>query len=118
MISKEMYNFLLYIPRKDDEALTFEEIKSISGLDNRTLHSLIHSATNYRIHSGDYVGYVCVEPKKYFLTEYGQAVIEDYEQAQRNDKITRSSLKVAKIAMWVSIFSAITALVSLLKMFI
>lgn len=48
------------------------------------------------------------------LTETGQAAIEAYERAETTHKIAEESLRVAKVAKWVAIFSAVAAFVALI----
>ena len=53
----------------------------------------------------------------FYISEIGLAEVEAYEQGLKNQKATDDALKVAKIAMWVAIASAIAAVASLVKMF-
>ena len=118
MLSKDMYKVLLATPQRASKASTYEEIFSSTDLNDEDFYELFCEAEYEGVNACDYIAYTLTEPKKYYRTEHGQAALEDYEQAQRNEKITLASLKVARTAMWVSVFSAIAALVSLIKMFV
>ena len=54
---------------------------------------------------------------KISLTEKGQALVEEYEGNQRNERLVERSLTITKIAMWAAIANAVAALASLIKMF-
>ncbi len=112
MISKEMYELLKKIPRTP-KSISYNEI---NGSKDEKKYQLICEAayTGY-----DYitVSGILSENGSLSLTEKGQAEIEEYEQAERNQKIVEKSLIVARVAMWAAIGSAVVAIVSLVKMF-
>jgi hypothetical protein len=111
MISKEMYELLKRIPRHPQSILYTQLNKE----DNEKLYNVICEA-NYTGY--EYINVVGPSLKKggLSLTEKGQAAIEEYEQAARNQKIVERSLLVSRVAMWAALGSAAAAIISLIKM--
>lgn len=117
MLSKEMYELLKRIPRHPN-TIDAEQILGNHELDlTNQLYNLLCEATHadyeYVNSTGSRLIYA-----KLSLTEKGQAVLEEYEAFDRNQKITKRSLAVAIIAMIASIASAFAAIASLIKMLI
>lgn len=111
MISKEMYDLLKSIPRHP-KTIQAGELYENNPQANRVKELL------YEANGVDYEYVNCstlrVLDGKISLSEKGQALLEEYEQAERNNKIVRRSLAVAKVAMWAAIASAIAAFLSLI----
>ena len=102
-----MYLLLKQIPR-------FEGEIHYTELDAQDKWNLLceakYDSYDYVNQSGD-----LVDNSSYSLTEKGQAAIEDFERAERNDKVIKKTLKISTVAMWAAIGSAITAILSLIK---
>lgn len=110
MLSKEMYVFLKKVPRHPKTIL---HEKLISN-NNSPEYSLFCEAKNQCGYIQDVIE--PVEGKYYSLTEKGQAAIEAYELAERNQAVVEKSLNVSKVAMVAAIASAFAAIFSLIKM--
>lgn len=114
MISSDMYKLLSNTPHCPNEG-TYSDILEKSGLDERTFNSLVSEA---KYDGYEYI-YAPVMIERYSvisLTEKGKALVEEYENNQRNEKTVDRSLKITKIAMWAAIANAIAAIASLIKM--
>lgn len=116
MISKEMYSILKCIPRHPQK-IGYLLLKDKSILNENFFWNLMCEA---QYQNCEYINILSVpmEQGDISLTERGQAAIEEYEQAERNQKVMDKSLNVARIAMWAAIASAVAAIASLVKMFI
>ena len=110
MISEKMFAFLKDIPRHP-KSITYGEIKNVDGDEKYNL------ACEARYISYDYINLngAIKSESVVSLTEKGQAAIEEYEQATRNQEIIEQSLKVTRAAMWAAIVSAIVSFLSLIK---
>ena len=112
MISKEMYLLLKEIPRNKEipySDLNKEKNPAIDGLLCEAFYD-----SNDLISKRGGVLENCV----FSITEKGQAALEEYEQVKHNQEVVDKSLKVAKVAMWAAIGSAVAAVLSLIKMFL
>lgn len=116
MLSKEMYILLKKIPRREDW-ISYAELNP-SG--DKRIDSLLNEAKyddyDY-INQGSPTNDYRLINSTFSLTEKGQAAIEEHEQAIHNQVIVEQSLKVATTAKWAAVFSAIVALLSLIKTF-
>ena len=111
MISKEMYDILSHIPRFDGY-VSEEELESKCAISAGVLRDRLGEA---QWPSHDYAN-ECSGSKRHhwFLTENGQAAIEEYEHAKRADNLVRWSLAVSIIAALAGIGSAIASAIMLL----
>ena len=114
MISKEMYELLKKIPRPPKSVLR----KEVNNTNSETINTLISEAA-YSTY--DYINeHYSMSPDMPLddtlsLTEKGQAAIEEYEQAERNNKIIEKTLSVSKAAMWAAVASAVVSLSPIFK---
>ena len=122
MISNEMYLLLKSIPRFP-KAVSFDVLFSEKIFEITKLKTLIQEAkhSDYEYIIQDQVRGRTVHDSDFSLTEKGQAAIESYEQNEENKKIVAKSLKVAEdslkvavVAKWAAIASAVTAFLALL----
>ena len=119
MLSKEMYDLLKRIPRYPETILASRlyEGNPMAARIKDLLLEAAHSDYEYINQSASRV-----LQSNFSLTEKGQALIEEYETAERNQKIVeeslqiaQKSLRVAQVAKWVAVFSAIAAFLSVLS---
>ena len=113
MLSKEMYLLLNRIPRYNKRILYLE----LNCDNNEEIDNLLceaqYQSYDYIIQHGN-----LLKQSSFSLTEKGQAAIEEYEQAERNEAIIKKSLNVSRAAMWAAIASAAVAIASLIKLFL
>lgn len=113
MLSEEMYGLLKVIPRHG--RISYIELKQKCGIEEKLLDDLLCEA---RYGTYDFINAdLPLHKGSISLTEKGKAAIEEYEAMEENHKITKRALTVARIGMWAAIASAITAIISLVKMF-
>lgn len=115
MISNDMYKLLSNTPHFPNEGVCAEILQK-SGLDEKIFDSLVSEA---RYDDYEYINAPIMRTpdSKISLTEKGQALVEEYEGNQRNERLVERSLTITKIAMWAAIANAVAALASLIKMF-
>lgn len=106
-----MYDILSHIPRFDG-SISEEELASKCAISAGVLRDRLGEA---QWPSHDYAN-ECSGSKRHhwFLTENGQAAIEEYEHAKRADNLVRWSLAVSIIAALAGIGSAIASAIMLL----
>lgn len=114
MISKEMYELLIQIPRHSASGgISYTAlVKLMSDNPDALLYEATFPAYDYINQSAERV-----KNSSFSLTEKGQAAIEDYERAMHNQEMVEKSLKVSRVAMWVSFATVFVAVLSLVKMF-
>lgn len=112
MISKEMYELLMKIPRLPKSVPYMDTINE----KNEKEYQLFCEA---KYQDYDYIAQSMGRraDSELSLTEKGQAAIEEYERVVHNQKVVERSLRVSRIAMWAAIGSAVAALFSFVKMF-
>lgn len=109
MLSKEMYDLLVDIPRHP-KALFAGKLYENSPRASRIQDLLCEAFdSGYINHSQPRILNSDIS-----LTEKGQALIEEYETSQENQRIVKDSLKVAIAAKRVAIASAIAAFLALI----
>ena len=112
MLSKEMYSLLVKVPRNQQTV----EYSALIENDDKTTYLLVSEALNdcgFLKKHGEFI-----KSSAYSLTEKGKAAVEEHEQTLHNQEVMKTSLSVARIAMLAAVFSAIAAVVSLVKMFL
>lgn len=118
MLSNDMYDVLKCIPRSPQQT-TYNDIRALSGLETDSLISIL---SNARYHTYDYINAgIRLEPDDPIsLTEKGQAAIEEYEAAKRNDGYVLASAKSAqdasKAAKWSIIIACVALIISILQL--
>lgn len=120
MLSKEMYNLLVAFPRRSDW-IPYEKLNPSNDSNIYNLVcTAVHSDYEYLNKEG-----ITLEKSEFSLTEKGQVAIELYEQNEENNRIVAQSLKVAEeslkvaiVAKWAAIASAIAAFLALLPVLI
>ncbi len=118
MLSKNMYSVLSCFPRNTKEYIMYEDLIKKCNLSKEDIDACLDTTIFPEWH---YIYRTDVGFKnggKLYLTETAIAEVEVYEQTVEERKIVKDSLTVARVAMWVSIFSAIVAIASLITMFI
>ncbi len=113
MISKEMYELLKTIPRYP-KTIPYKDL--ISEDDVTRFNLLLEAKSPSCEYINETMEYI--KRSELSLTEIGQAAIEEYEQAARNQEMIEKSLKVSRAAMFAAIASAVVAFLSLIKMLI
>ena len=107
MISKEMYLLLKMAPRHNGQ-VSYATIEKELG---EKAYSLVCDAVypDY-----DYLSNVSSSVKNgaFFLTEKGQAAVEEYEQAKNNQATAKGTLIVSIVAIVLSVISIAVALLS------
>ena len=118
MLSREMYDVLKDIPRypKTIFAGKLYEGNPMAHRIKDLLLEAAHCDYEYINHTQ-----LRVLDSELSRTEKGQALVEEFEAAERNQKIVeeslviaQKSLQVAQVAKWVAIFSAIASFLALL----
>ena len=117
MLSENMYQVLSCLPKGFSTSIKYEELlqqcKLSKDIIDDCLNETLFPEWNYiRSSNGFRTG------SELFITESGLAKVEAHEQSCAEHEIVKKSLSVAKIAMWISVFSAIVAFISLIKMFV
>ena len=117
MLSKNMYDVLSCFPKSFSSSIKYENLLEISKLTKNEIDDCLNETLfpkwNYiRSSNGFRTG------SDLFITESGLAKVEEYEKLCEEHKIIKNSLLVTRITMWVSILSAVIALISTIKMFI
>ena len=118
MLSKEMYDLLKQIPRYP-QSIFAGKLYENSPMASRIKDLLLEAS------HADYEYVNCSNLKvldsEISRTEKGQALVEEYEAAERNQKIvdeslkiSQESLKVARVAKWAANFSAVASLPTLI----
>lgn len=112
MISNRMYALLSKIPLPT-EAISYEQLRSeCADLDENTFNHLIIEAMSPAY---NYIfAHSPIEKAIISLTENGIGEIEDYELREENRKLTKTSLAVARVAMWTAVASAVATVITLL----
>ena len=110
MISKEMYAILSHIPRHE-KSISESDLEHNCQISSDRLKEILGEA---KWTSHDYAN-ECADKKHFwFLTENGQAAIEEYERAVRADRLVICSFVVSIIAAIAGIGSAIASAIMLL----
>ena len=111
MLSEEMYTLIKKIPRRGNW-VPYAELNPTGDMNiDKLLLEAKYDSYDYINQNGR-----LLRDSTFSLTEKGQAAIEEYEQALRNQKIVETSLTVSRVAMVAAIGSALAAIISLIKM--
>ena len=109
MISKEMYKILSNIPRYDG-SISEKELLRKCTVSAGVLQDRLGEA---QWPSHDYANECVGNRHSWFLTENGQAAIEEFERVKRTDTLVRWSFVISIIAAIAGVESAIAAFISI-----
>lgn len=117
MLSKQMYSILSCMPR-NHSFISYVALESKCGLTKDEMYECFaevdeqHTPYFRRTFEGTW------DKESFCISEIGLAEVEAYEQALENQRAVDESLKVAKIAMWAAIASAIVSIAAIIPQII